>query len=69
MGILALVIYFGSADLEIIFSMLNIEEGTPTFLLPVTFAILIGIMSKSAQFGLHVWLPDAMEGRVGPAGY
>ena len=57
-GILSLVIQYGSLDLEIIFSLLLPNDDN----FFITFMILIGVMSKSAQFGLHTWLPDAMEG-------
>lgn len=41
------------------FSIFNITCASYTFII---IFFLIGVAGKSAQFGLHTWLPDAMEG-------
>src|SRR6202011_5227884 len=41
---------------------LSILTGHPGFLAVAVLLIFCGAAGKSAQFPLHVWLPDAMEG-------
>lgn len=66
LGMLAIFWATGSFEFDIMGERLTelVTSGSLTASLASIFAILVflGPMAKSAQFPLHVWLPDAMEG-------
>ena len=61
-GLVMLWNLFGSLDYSVVFNPDNIALVDAGELQMALGMMFIGAVGKSAQFPLHVWLPDAMEG-------
>ncbi|MDM8546158.1 NADH-quinone oxidoreductase subunit L [Candidatus Venteria ishoeyi] len=71
LGIAAVLMYFNSLNYADVFANANNLAGISIQVFPgvewslmtvICILLFIGAMGKSAQFPLHVWLPDSMEG-------
>lgn len=61
-GIILLFNMFGGVNYQVMLEGAAAGNYDPFWLTVATLCIFGGVIGKSAQFPLHVWLPDAMEG-------
>ena len=61
-GILLLFAKTGTFELSAIFALVENGGLSDTVITAAAVLLFLGAIGKSAQFPLHVWLPDAMEG-------
>ncbi len=60
LGIMLIFVSLGTLDIREVIERAGSLDSTTVLL--IALLIFAGAMGKSAQFPLHVWLPDAMEG-------
>jgi NADH-quinone oxidoreductase subunit L len=57
LGIALIFAHYGTLDYAAVFG-----QAAPANITLICILLFVGAMGKSAQFPLHVWLPDSMEG-------
>jgi len=66
LGIFLIWTTFGSLDFDLVlgnqYRLNEIAAAQPERITLICLLLFVGAVGKSAQFPLHVWLPDAMEG-------
>ena len=71
LGIALILVYAGSLDYAVVFDQAGklasmtidiLGDDAWNLITVICILLFVGAMGKSAQFPLHVWLPDSMEG-------